>query len=207
MTTEKTTWLKRVVSRAILGAIAGGGVASLIVILSMLSEPQFIADTLAVLETGGVIGGAACGAAVGLIGKNEKKLVAVAGLAGGICGCILAMSVTVVYIAIPWPSPRPYPGAEAVLETGAGSWGVTRGQVYTVTVSMNTLQGYYEKQMNQYCEGDWKFEVPSFSDTYSTCLRATCEIRRPWMGQMFEVMLCPVSESKTVVHHLDMYQD
>jgi hypothetical protein len=207
MTAKNTTPLRRTAGGAVLGAIAGGGIASLVVILSMLSEPRFIADALVVLGTGGIIGGAVCGAAIGLIGRGGKRLTLGIGLAGGMCGCILAMIATVVYTAVPWPSPQPYPGAEPVVGTGAGSWGVTRGQVYTITVSMNELRGYYEEQMDRHCESKWRFEVPSYSDVYSTCLQATCEVHRPWMGQMFEVMLCPVSDSETVVHHLDMYQD
>jgi hypothetical protein len=72
---------------------------------------------------------------------------------------------------------------------------------------MDELQDYYEEQLERYCVGDWQFEVPAYSDLYSTCLRATCRIRRPWVEQLFEVMLCPVSESGTVVRHVDMYQD
>lgn len=197
---------RRIAVCAGIGAIIGGGIASLIVIAMMLPDPRFIADALKVLGTGGAIGGAICGAIIGLF-ANVKIAVTVGGIAGGIGGCALAMIGTLVYTVTPWPSPRLYPGAQPVVNTGGGSWGISRSQVYTITVSLDTVQYYYHEEMGRYCEEDWQFETPADCDEYLACRQAECEIRRFWMEQFFRVTLCSVSESETVVYHADMWQD
>ncbi len=101
MTPRKVLQLKHVAIRALLGALAGGVVVSLIVILTTSSDPQFMADALLIAGAGGVGGGAMCGIAAGLIGKDRTISAPAAGviigLLVGIYGCILAGCAIAIY--------------------------------------------------------------------------------------------------------------
>jgi hypothetical protein len=198
--------VRRVIIRAAIGAAIGGGIAGLIVFITMASEPRFVGDALKVLGTGGIIGGAICGAVSGLF-ENARVAVAIGGVAGGVGGCVLAMIGTIWYTFTPWPSPQPYPAVEPVTDIGGGSWGVSRSQIYTVTISLDDMQHYYEAEMERHCVSGWQFETSTDCGEYHTCRQARCEIRRLWMEQYFRVTLYPVSESQIKVYQADMWQD
>jgi hypothetical protein len=188
------------------GATIGGGTASLIAVAMTLSEPRFIIDAVMVLGIGGAIGGAICGMIVGLVNDTKAGAV-IGGMIGGLGGCVLAMAVTFVYVEIPWPSPKPYPGVEMRIEYGGGSWGVSQSQVYTATLPLNDMQHYYDSQMKRYCKDTWQFETRTDYPEYSLCRLAECEIRRLWLEQYFRVSLCSTSETETLVTHIDIWQD
>jgi len=191
----------KLIKGALLGAVVGGALVSFLVVVT--SESRFIADALLVLGTGGVIGGALCGA---IVSKYGKMGIAIGGIIGGIGGCSLAAIGTIGYAAIPWPSPQPYSGVTAQVDWGGGSWGPSRIQTYTVAVSLDTIQQYYEGQMNRYCEDTWKFS--NFSDSECPlCREADCKIRRLWLEQYFTVRLHPISEMQTEATHIDSWQD
>jgi hypothetical protein len=198
--------LRRAISSAAIGTLIGGGIAGLIVVLTMFSESRFLGDALRVLGAGGAIGGAICGAIAGLF-DNTKTAVAIGGVMGGAGGCILAVIGAIWYSVIPWPSPQPYPGVEPIVNVGGGSWGVSRGQVYTVTVSLDDMQHYYEEEMERYCVDGWQFEASSDCGEHLVCRRAGCGIRRLWMEQYFRVILYSISESQTKVWQAEMWQD
>ncbi len=111
--------VKHLAIRALLGALAGGIVVSLIVILTTSSDPQFMVDALLIAGAGGVVSGALCGMATGLIGKDRLVSTPVAGIIIGVLvsiyGCILVGCAIAFYPIFPWPSPKPYPGAAVVL--------------------------------------------------------------------------------------------
>ena len=141
-------------NRAVIGAAIGGSLVCLIVV--SISERRFLSETLIVLGSGGLIGGALCGIIFGAL--NKRAGVIIGGFVGGIAGCALATVGTFFYADTPWPSPRPYPSAETHIEWGGGSWGPSRVQIYTTTLTLDTVQHYYEEQMNRYCIDDWQFE-------------------------------------------------
>jgi hypothetical protein len=193
---------RKVVRRVAIGAAIGGIIASLMVVIFF--EPRFVVDALQVFGPGGIIGGAICGAIAGMF---ESKIGAViGGVIGGMGGCVLAAIGTIFYAAIPWPSPQLYPGAQPLIEGGAGSWGPSRSQTYTVTLRLDDVQLYYEEQMNRYCEGTWRFEASSDAKR-SLCREASCRVPRPLLEQYFRVRLCPTTERQTVVTHIDAWQD
>jgi hypothetical protein len=188
--------------RAVIGAAIGGSLVCLIVV--SMAEARFLFETLMVLGSGGLIGGALCGIIFGAL--NKRAGVIIGGFVGGIAGCVLATVGTLFYAATPWPSPRPYPGAETHIELGGGSWGPSRVQTYVTTLPLDTVQHHYEDQMNQYCVDDWQFE--GLSDTeYQLCRQADCQIFRLGLEQYFRVHLCSVSETQTMITHIDAWQD
>jgi hypothetical protein len=191
------------VNRAIIGAVIGCGIISPIVFL--ISESKFVIDTLLVLGTGGLIGGALCSVIFGAFGK--EKGVVIGGVFGGLAGCVLASIGTIFYAAVPWPSPQPYPGVQTHLDGGVGSWGPSRIQTYTATLSLDSIQQYYEGQMNQHCIDDWKFETSSDPKSGLSCRQTECRIYRLGLEQYFRVSFCSVSDRQTEVTHIDSWQD
>jgi hypothetical protein len=199
---DKTMNFDKLASRALIGAIIGGSVVCLMVVL--FAEARFFLKTLAVLGSGGVIGGALCGLVLGR--ANNWVGVIMGGLIGGIGGCALITVGIFFYTAIPWPSPQPYPGVETHMELGGGSWGPSRVQTYTTTLSFETIEQYYTGQMNQYCTGEWQFENIAKSQD-QRCGQAACSIPRFGLEQYFTVRLCTLSETETLITHIDSWQD
>ena len=195
--------IHKVMIRAAIGAAIGGSVASFLAII-VVREPRFFADALQFFGTGGLIGGAILGAMIGAFSENGRK---VGGIIGGVGGCILMMIAACLYASIPWPSPQPYPGVQTSIHWDGGSWGPSRVQTYTVTLSLDDMQQYYEEQMNRYCVSSSQFETLPDHEEYSLCREAGCEIRRLWLEQYFRVHLCSVPETGTVVTQMDMWQD
>lgn len=125
-----------------------------------------------------------------------------------VCALCLIFAYLWAYPAYPWPSPHPYPGVEAsVTEGSPGSWGLARTYEYQVDLSLEEIQQYYEKEMNQYCESEWAFEEVKYFEGFLHCRTAWCEIPRLWLGQSFHVDLCLVGEAQTKVFHTDFWQD
>ena len=201
---NQTDRFRRVGIRAAIGGAVGACVVSFIAL--MISEERFIVQTVMYLGTSGVIGGAIGGVTLGAL-YDAKLIAAVGGIMGGIAGCILLTVGVVVYTVVPWPSPKPYPGAEVETQMGGGSWGASQSQAYTVTLSLDEIQQYYEEQMTRYCQGDWRFRALSECEGYSLCREAECEVRRLWLEQYFKVRLYSVSETDTEVFHVDTWQD
>ena len=137
----------------------------------------------------------------------NKVIAVLIGGFGGIGCCILAVLGTAWYAETPWPSPQPYPSVDAHAKVEGGSEGPSRIQVYTVTLSLDDMQRYYEKQMSQYCEDNWQFEASPSCDRYFACRSASCQVRRFWMRQHFRVDLYSVSPTQTMVTHADSWQD
>lgn len=192
---------KSTIKHTILGACIGGGLVSLIVILTF--ESRFVVDALLVLGIGAMIGGGLCGL---MASKYGTAGITIGGIIGGVGGCALAMIGTIFYAAIPWPAPQPYSGASVQMDGGAGSWGPSRVKTYTVAMPLNVIQQYYEGQMNRYCVDAWTFSTLSGSEC-SSCLEASCEIRRLGLEQYFRVRLHPISEVETEVIQIDHWQD
>ena len=192
---------KGIVKHALLGAGVGGGLASLLIVLTF--ESRFVVDALLVLGIGAMIGGALCGL---IVSKYGTVGITIGGIVGGIGGCALAMIGTMIYAGLPWPSPQPYSGASVQMEGGAGSWGPSHVRTYTVAMPLNTIQQYYESQMKRYCENTWTFSTLSDSECYS-CREASCKIRRLGLEQYFRVRLHPISETQTEVIQVDHWQD
>jgi hypothetical protein len=116
MTEEKqTSRIHRIMVRAAIGAIIGGCTVSAWV--AMIAESRFFFDTLAVLGTGGLIGGAICGVIFGAFGG--KIGLAMAGVLGGIVGCALMMFGMLWYVVTPWPAPEPYSDVEVQVQSYA----------------------------------------------------------------------------------------
>ena len=92
------------------------------------------------------------------------------------------------------------------LDGGAGSWGPSRVKTYAVAMPVNTIQRYYESQMNRYCVDAWKFTTLSEPEC-SSCIVASCKIRRLGLEQYFRVRLHPISETQTEVIQVDHWQD
>jgi hypothetical protein len=186
----------------LIGAALGGGIASGVVLLSV--SPRFWLEGLAILGTGGAVGGACLSALVRR--TNARVGIAAAGAIGGIGGCILAGFLIIAYGGTPWPSPVPYLGVQAQIETGGGSAGIGRTQTYTVNLSLSDTVAYYEGQMRQYCVNDWEFKTKADS-IYDQCRVAQCDIRRWWKGQYFSVYLCAIDKDKTTVRQAVFWED
>ncbi len=192
--------------RAIIGALIGATFGAAIACLAtfLISEPRFFVDGLIFLGTGALLGGTILGLVARMVaGKGYAVL---GGIAGGIGGMVLILIASVIYELVPWPSPRPYPGVEPQVETGGGSWGICKTQIYTVTIPLDKMQQYYDAQMKRYCTNTWQFKNWS-SLEYPLCRAGDCEIRRVWAEQYFEIYLCAVSPTQTMVVQMDLWED
>jgi len=141
-----------------------------------------------------------------------------------VAGCVLLGFVILIYPGVRWPSPRLYPGANAIVSEGAvGSWGLGRTQTYTIDQPADMLQAHYESEMAKYCVEDWRF-APLSSDNYVSgnwwgldelplygekggCREASCPIYRWEMDQDFRVLICEDSEIQSTVVQVDSWQD
>ena len=120
---------------------------------------------------------------------------------------------------IPRPSPNPYPGTEIFTQKGAvGSWRLWRSQMYTVTLSIDRMQEYYEGEMSHYCVNTGRFEplsqesssvlsqwLPDQIENLS-CREASCTIPRQ-ETQEFRVFLCQEQKLQTFVIQDDFWKD
>ena len=188
--------------RALVGAAIGGGLVCLIIALTV--EFRFFFEALMLLGSGGLLGGSLCGIILGTV--NKRAGVVIGGLIGGLGGCAFVGIGTLFYASVPWPSPEPYPGVETHIEFGSGSWGPSRVQTYTSTLSLDAIQHYYEAEMSQHCANDWQFENSSDTE-YQLCREAACSVPRLGLDQYFRVSLCSVSEKQTFITHVDSWQD
>ena len=193
----------RVLIRALIGGLI---VSSLIVFPMFLLEERFLSNAMIFFGTSGFVCGAICGAVIGIFGRKVE--LAIAGAVSGLGCFILATFGILWYSAAPWPAPKPYPSVDVQLQEGSpGSWGLFRSQMYTHSLSLDDVQQHYEKEMGQYCEGSWQFkEFPGQAEN-SFCRQARCEIYRLGMEQYFEVELCSISDTETVVTQFDFWED
>lgn len=191
---------------AVIGAIAGGVLASLLAFLVNrgLSPERLLGEALRSLGIAGVIGGALGAILYGIVGRRVAHVV-VAGLCGGLMCCVLMPFAAVVYYSNPWPSPQPYPGSDVSVDISQGSSHAGRTREYTIGLRPNEVQAYYSEQMAKYCVGEWQFG-PAVWCSEEACREATCRIRRLWLEQFFMVTLIPVSDQVTKVRQVDSWE-
>jgi hypothetical protein len=119
----------------------------------------------------------------------------------------------VLYTAAqPCPSPRPYSGLFGNMrwpypvETihGGGGWH-SRTETYYVTLSIDDLQQHYEHEMDRFCEDSPQLES-SRDPQYSDCAVTYCTIRSGADPHLFWVYICPSTEGRWRVVHVDMWE-
>ena len=182
-----------------------GAVFSLLIALPFADE-RFVGQIITNFGLSGLICGATVGIVLGAL-HDDKLIIALGGMIGGLVGPFLLLIGVWVYSVIPWPSPRPYPGTKMETQWGGGSSIRSRSRTYAVALSLDEIQRYYEKQMKWYCQGDWRFRALPDCEGYSLCREAECEIRRLWQEQYCRVTLYSVSETETSVYHVDFWED
>ena len=194
------------VIRALIGALIGGTIGFALVCLIVVViffDSRLMTESLLIFGSGGLIGGALYGLFLGIV-EEKRAGVVIGGLIGGIIGCAFAGFGLLIYEGTPQPSPQPYPGFKTYTSSSSGSQASSRVQTYTAALSLDTLQQYYEDELDQYCADDWEFQ--NFSNTEDQpCLFADCKIPRLWYKQFFEVNLCSISETQTLIHHTDIW--
>jgi hypothetical protein len=100
------------------------------------------------------------------------------------------------------PAPKPYPGAEVSEPLIAIGGGRREYKFeYTVDLSLDDLQEYYERQFEEYCvDDDWQF-----SPTENACVNcvecrvASCDIA---YSQWFLIYLRSLSRTRTNVLYI-----
>jgi hypothetical protein len=128
------------------------------------------------------------------------------------------------FLTQPFSVPEPYPGvATEEASTGFGNCG-NNVITYTVDVSIDDMQQYYEAQMTRYCaqtelrfltttlDTDWQFEIDTYCPDHEECRSAECfighveewpptqqEYMMPLVAQHFFLKLLQESENQTLV--------
>ncbi len=92
----------------------------------------------------------------------------------------------------------------ATSQPSAGAAGSSVGTSYAISLPLDELQRYYDDQMEKHCEDDWEFTEIEIKDSES-CIEAGCTVASFWSEQYFSVLLCPITEIKTDVWHVDYY--
>jgi hypothetical protein len=192
-----------------IGAMAGLIVTGLAAVSFVQDQlyPRSLIQTLLWLGGSGLVGGALIGAVIGALFRRPRQIAlfaAVSGVFAGPVACVLSIIGIFVYAGIPWPDPAPYPAAQAQEDKScSGSWGCARTKIYTVSVGMDEIQGYYDREMRRYCVSAWRFHPLTVAvGDYGECREAECKTRRVGLGQRFRVQLCAASETETrVVQH------
>ncbi len=131
-----------------------------------------------------------------ILGRANRRtgIIAIASFLGILACGIVALWGGLSYTFCRWPTPQPYPGAWRIQsDLTDDPWGVCLDSTYAVTLSIDTVQHYYETQMPKYCTGDWRFEFDKDAP-YSLCREATCDIPHPWRKESFTVQLCPIGD-------------
>lgn len=109
------------------------------------------------------------------------------------------------YVAVPFPSPKPYPGSKVTQGEPYFLLGLRHVDFrYTVNRPLDEVQHHYEAEMTQYCEDGWRFKNTKdmCASYHLDCRVAICEIPRPFVRnppQTFFVYLRSISETETDV--------
>jgi hypothetical protein len=118
-------------------------------------------------------------------------------------GCLcVGMYSLVYYTTARRPAPKPYPGAEVSEPLIAIGGGRREYKFeYTVDLSLDDLQEYYEKQFEEYCvDDDWQFSPTENACVgYVECRVASCDIA---YSQWFLIYLRSVSRTRTNVLYI-----
>lgn len=196
------------IRRVVTGAAIGGAVGAVFGLLIALgfADDRFARQAMTDFSLIGLIVGVIGGIVLGAL-HAPNLVIALGGMVGGLMAPFLLLVSVWIYSAIPWPSPRPYPSTAVETDTGGGSWGSSRFRTYTVALSLDDIQQYYEEQMRRYCQGEWQFQARPVFKEYWSCRETECRIRRLWREQYFGVTLCSVSEKETEVYQWDGWED
>ena len=160
--------------------------------------------------------------------SNRKHLFPIAFILSSVIAICTSLFAVLAYPGVSWASPNPYQDVTAKRTEGAiGSWGYARTQTYSVTFPLDDVQLYYDSEMDKYCLSDWQFDTLHDGTQYSSaniwglddlpdliensvCLKAKCEIRRWFLAQEFEVLMCSTVDSpkqNTIVVQKDFWED
>ena len=139
-------------------------------------------------------------------GTLNRVITASVGIAGICCGFFAGTMAVFWYAGTPWPAPRPIADQNVLVEETVGSWGYSKFETYTITLHLDDVHRHYESQMAKYCVGTWEFE-PYQDEEYAPCVRSGCQIRRWGLEQFFEVHMCAISETESIVSQVSRWQD
>jgi hypothetical protein len=188
----------------LIGAITVGVGIALAQLTIMGYQGRVAVIPLLVLVSLGALTGAVWGAVVKMMGRAGYVIGAIVSI---IPAGLLAVAGLTWYAITPWSAPLPYPGSEVEVDGGTGSWGHFRNQTYTVSLPLEEVERYYLEQMAEYCAEQPEIAVPEDCEGYAICRSVSCDIRRLWAEQRFEVRLYEVSESETEVSQWDAWED